>query len=147
MATLHPSFPTAGLLGPGFYRERDVLELLEVGLPVGFDLFHSVDWSSTVEGRQQIGEIDIAVVSPVGHLLLIEVKSGALEEGESGLSKRYAKRDEALDVGRQLRRQHLPGQDRAGARPPRHRAHAPPVAPWTASPSESRRPAAAPSAE
>lgn len=106
MATLHPSFPTAGLLGPGFYRERDVLELLEVGLPAGYDLFHNVDWSSTVEGRQQIGEIDIAVVSSLGHLLLIEVKSGALEEGESGLSKRYAKRDEALDVGRQLRRQH-----------------------------------------
>mgnify|MGYP006168789827 CR=1 FL=1 len=83
-----------------------MLELLEVGLPVGFDLFHNVDWSSTVEGRQQIGEIDIAVVSSLGHLLLIEVKSGALEEGESGLSKRYAKRDEALDVGRQLRRQH-----------------------------------------
>ena len=55
MATLHPSFPTAGLLGPGFYRERDVLELLEVGLPAGYDLFHNVDWSSTVEGRQQIG--------------------------------------------------------------------------------------------
>lgn len=106
MATLHPSFPTAGLLGPGFYRERDVLELLEVGLPAGYDLFHNVDWSSTIEGRQQIGEIDIAVVSSMGHLLLIEVKSGALEEGESGLSKRYAQRDQALDVGHQLRRQH-----------------------------------------
>ena len=106
MATLHPSFPAAGLLGPGFYRERDMLELLELGLPVGYDLFHNVDWSSTLEGRQQIGEIDIALVSPIGHLLLIEVKSGPLEEGEAGLSKRYAKRDEALDVGRQLRRQH-----------------------------------------
>lgn len=106
MATLHPSFPAAGLLGPGFYRERDVLELLEVGLPAGYDLFHNVDWSRTVEGRQQIGEIDIVVVSSLGHLLLIEVKSGALEEGDAGLSKRYAKRDDALDVGRQLRRQH-----------------------------------------
>ncbi len=106
MATIHPSFPTAGLLGPGFYRERDMLEQLEHGLPAGYDLFHNLDWSSTAEGRQQIGEIDIAVVSAIGHLLLIEVKSGALEEGEAGFSKRYANRDQALDVGRQLRRQH-----------------------------------------
>ena len=106
MATLHPSFPAAGLLGTGFHRERDVLELLEIGLPAGYELFHNVDWASSVEGRQQAGEIDIAVVSPSGHLLLIEVKLGALDEHESGLSKRYANRDETLDIGRQLRRNH-----------------------------------------
>ncbi len=105
MASLHPSCPAAGF-GAGHYRELDVLRSLEEGLSVGYDLFHSVDWSSSVEGRQQVGEIDIAVVSPVGHLLLVEVKSGALDEDEAGLSKRYAGRAEALDVGRQLRRQH-----------------------------------------
>ncbi len=106
MAIIHPSFPSTGLLGPGFYRERDVLERLADGLPAGYELFHNVDWSSSVEGRQQVGEIDIAVVSPAGHLLLVEVKSGALEEGESGLSKRYANRAQALDVGHQQRRYH-----------------------------------------
>jgi AAA domain/Nuclease-related domain len=105
MATLHPTCPAAGF-GAGYYRELDVLRSLEDGLPVGYDLFHNVDWSGSLEGRQQVGEIDIAVVSPMGHLLLIEVKSGALEEGEAGLSKRYANRNEALDVGRQLRRHH-----------------------------------------
>ena len=105
MAILHPTCPAAGF-GAGHYRELDVLRSLEDGLPAGYDLFHNVDWSSTAEGRQQVGEIDIAVVSPSGHLLLIEVKSGALDEGEAGLSKRYANRDEALDVGRQLRRHH-----------------------------------------
>lgn len=105
MAILHPTCPAAGF-GAGHYRELDVLRSLEDGLSAGYDLFHSVDWSGTAEGRQQVGEIDIAVVSPTGHLLLIEVKSGTLDEGEAGLSKRYANRREALDVGRQLRRHH-----------------------------------------
>lgn len=106
MAILHPSCPAAGLFGPGFYRERDVLLQLADGLPSGYDLFHNVDWSSSAEGRQQVGEIDIAIVSPLGHLLLVEVKSGALEEAENSLSKHYTNRSEALDVGRQLRRHH-----------------------------------------
>jgi hypothetical protein len=106
MATLHPSFPAAGLLDTGFQRERDVLELLELGLPAGYELFHNVDWSRSTESRQQVGEIDIAVVAPSGYLLLVEVKLGAIDEDESGLFERRAQCDEALDVGRRLRRSH-----------------------------------------
>jgi hypothetical protein len=106
MATLHPTVPLAFPLGAGAYRERDVLQVLEAGLPVGWDVFHSVDWGLVHDGRPQIGEVDIAVVSPGGFLLLVEVKSGQVEEEGSGLIKRYDASGDVKDIGSQLRRNH-----------------------------------------
>ncbi|MES2978014.1 MAG: AAA family ATPase [Pseudomonadota bacterium] len=106
MATLHPTLPNASLFGAGAYRERDILHRLEMGLPTGWDIFHSVDWASVHNGRVQIGEVDVAVVSPGGFLVLVEVKAGPVEEGDDGLVKRYGPLGDSKDIGSQLRRNH-----------------------------------------
>ena len=75
MALLHPSAPLTPPTTRGLQREHDVLRLLEAGLPDSFDVFHSVDWSCIFDGRQLHGEIDVAVVAPNGHIVLLEIKA------------------------------------------------------------------------
>ena len=87
MARIHPTTPLQGPLNAGDYRERDVLLKLAEGLPADFDIFHNLPWSSIHQGAQHFGELDLVVVSPVGHILMIEVKAGALNEGSSSLTK------------------------------------------------------------
>jgi hypothetical protein len=96
MARLHPDTNTWRPTGAGQYTERAVLEQLRDGLPDGFDVFHSVDWSTVDAGTQHFGEIDVVVVEPQGHLVLLEIKAGSLEENgppmADGLGPRLAKR-------------------------------------------------------
>ena len=101
MARLNPDLATWHPKGAGEYAERAVLEQLRDGLPDGFDVFHSVDWSTVESGAQRFGEIDVVVVDPQGHLALLEIKSGHLNEasnmrnGDSHtqLLKRYTGKD------------------------------------------------------
>ena len=58
MATLHPALLSIQPTSLGGYRERDALAMLEQGLPDGFDVFHSVDWSAMHLGKQSFGEVD-----------------------------------------------------------------------------------------
>lgn len=106
MARIHPSTPLSGPLGAGDYRERDVLRMLASGLPNSFDVFHNLPWSSIHQGTQHFGELDLVVISPVGHILLIEVKAGAINEGASSLTKTYGGIGGDKDIGHQVRRQH-----------------------------------------
>ncbi len=106
MARIHPTTPLSGPLGAGDYRERDVLRLLGAGLPDTFDVFHNLPWSSVHQGNQQFGEIDLVVISPAGHILLIEVKAGSIHEGSSALTKTYGGSGGSKDIGNQVRRQH-----------------------------------------
>lgn len=107
MALLHPTLHAPNRLGAGAYRETEVLQALESGLPNDWDIFHNVDWTSVFSGRPHIGEVDIALVSPGGFLLLVEVKAGAVVEEAERLVKRYgAGGEEAKDIGAQLRRNH-----------------------------------------
>lgn len=106
MALIHPSTPLHGPLGAGDYRERDVLRMLAAGLPDSFDVFHNLPWSSIHQGSQHFGELDLVVISPVGHILLIEVKAGAINEGASALTKTYGGIGGEKDIGHQVRRQH-----------------------------------------
>lgn len=70
-------------------REIETLQVLEKALPKGYTVYHSVHWS-TVEHRYAIfGEVDFVVVNRLGNLLLIEQKSGLLEETPEGLAKSY----------------------------------------------------------
>jgi thymidine kinase len=55
---------------------------------------------------QHFGELDIVVVSPLGHILLIEVKAGSVNEGASSLTKTYGGMGGDKDIGHQVRRQH-----------------------------------------
>lgn len=106
MALLHPSAPLAPPTTRGLQREHDVLRLLEAGLPDSFDVFHSVDWSCVFDGRQLHGEIDVAVVAPNGHIVLLEIKAGPVIESDSALGKQYGAGQIARtkDVGHQVRR-------------------------------------------
>lgn len=108
MATLHPALLSIHPTSLGSYRERDVLGLLEQGLPEGFDVFHSIDWSAMHEGRQAFGEVDVVVMGPGGHLTLLEVKAGAVDVSDAGLTKSYggAAGRHDKNVAHQARRQH-----------------------------------------
>lgn len=89
MATLHPSIDNLLLTSPGAYRERDVLLLLQNSLPVGFDIYHSIAFSTTHNTNQYYGELDILVLTPAGHLIVLEVKAGKIIVSEKGLFKKY----------------------------------------------------------
>jgi hypothetical protein len=76
MARLHPHLPNQGPMTGGDYRERDLLWLLRDGLPDRFDVFHGMTWLAMHGAFQQFGELDFTIVSPLGHLLILEVKAG-----------------------------------------------------------------------
>jgi hypothetical protein len=86
----------------GAYRERDVLNMLARGLPDSFDVFHSINWSTADREMQFFGEIDLAVVSPLGNLVLLEVKSGKVQENADAIRKKYGLN--YSNIGAQIRR-------------------------------------------
>ena len=102
MARIHPSTPLHAPLTAGDYRERDVLRTLGDGLPADFDVFHNLPWSSMHQGNQHFGELDLVVISPLGHILLIEVKAGAIEETTQSLVKTYGGINKDKDIGHQI---------------------------------------------
>ena len=106
MANIHPSIESLNLRNAGAYKERDVLITLQDGLPQGFDVFHSVNWSTVNHGQQRFGEIDAVVVAPQGHIVLLEVKAGDVSFTEKGIFKSYGKsKAEIKNVGGQIRAQ------------------------------------------
>jgi hypothetical protein len=79
-------------------REIETLSLLADGLPDSYTVYHAVHWTG-MEGRYAIyGEIDFAVVNLAGDLLLIEQKSGFLDETADGLVKQYPGRAKSVPV-------------------------------------------------
>ncbi|MDO9024630.1 NERD domain-containing protein/DEAD/DEAH box helicase [Zwartia sp.] len=103
MAVLYPSLPPA-LPVIGLQRELDVLRVLEQSLSEGYEIFHSVPWHTVHEGRDRHGEIDLVVLGPTGNILLLEIKSGAVELINGVMFKMY--KEGSKDVGRQLKVQH-----------------------------------------
>ncbi|HMN92724.1 MAG TPA: AAA family ATPase [Hydrogenophaga sp.] len=90
MTRLHPSVPrNSASWTLGHWLERDVLLELDRRLPDGFELYHSVDFS-LVDEQQRYGEVDLVVLSPTGHLLLVEIKSGQVLMDEHRMEKTYA---------------------------------------------------------
>jgi hypothetical protein len=58
-----------------------------------YTVYHGVHWTNVESKNYAIyGEIDFAIVSPSGKLLLIEQKTGFLDETEDGLEKKYAQK-------------------------------------------------------
>ena len=79
-------------------RELETLARLKAGLPVDYTVYHAVHWTN-VEGLHAIhGEIDFVVVNRAGDLLLIEQKTGALDETAEGLAKRHGGKSQLLPV-------------------------------------------------
>ncbi|NYE24777.1 ATP-binding domain-containing protein [Pigmentiphaga litoralis] len=96
-------------------REIETLALLARGLPEGYTVYHAVHWTNVEQGFSIYGDIDFAVVSPAGELLLIEQQAGFLEETPEGIFKKYP--DGAKNVRVQLARQVSVLQSRLSKRP------------------------------
>ena len=79
-------------------REIETLAILADGLPDDYTVYHAVHWTG-IDGRYAIyGEIDFAVVSLAGDLLLIEQKCGFLDETADGLVKQYPGKSKSVPV-------------------------------------------------
>ena len=87
--------------GP-FQRELDTLAVLAAGLPAGYTVYHSVHWTNVERVHAIYGEIDFVVVNRAGQLLIIEQKTGILEETGEGLAKNYGGKSKlvAVQMGR-----------------------------------------------
>jgi hypothetical protein len=79
-------------------REIETLGLLARTLTDEYTVYHAVHWANAERGYAVHGEIDFVVVNRAGALLLIEQKSGFLEEGPEGLVKRYAEKTKSIPV-------------------------------------------------
>ena len=82
--------------------EVDTLRRLRDELPDSFTVFHGIHWSRERENWCLFGEIDFVVVNPLGHMLVIEQKNGAIEERDGALLKHYG--NGSKDVAQQLHR-------------------------------------------
>ncbi|WP_454719501.1 MULTISPECIES: ATP-binding domain-containing protein [Cupriavidus] len=98
MARIIPDgWETLEASGPA-QRELETLAVLAAGLPDGYTVYHSVHWTNVAHVHAIYGEIDFVVVNRAGHLLIIEQKSGFLEETPDGLVKHYGTRARVVSV-------------------------------------------------
>jgi hypothetical protein len=99
MARIHPAGWDRMPVSPGIERERQTLEQLAKALDDTYTVYHGVHWTR-VDARQRTryGEIDFAIVSAAGQVLLIEQKAGLLMETADGLLKRYADGDKPVPL-------------------------------------------------
>lgn len=110
MATLSPYLIPSLRTDGGRYRELEVLERLRDHLPPGFEVFHSLALHTLHGDRDCYGEVDIAVLSPSGALLLMEIKAGPVVLREGAVLKLYG--DGECDVARQGLLQRIAMQNR-----------------------------------
>ena len=68
-------------------REIETLGVLARSLPDAYTVYHAVHWSNLERGHAVYGEIDFVIANAAGRLLVIEQKSGFLEETAGGLVK------------------------------------------------------------
>lgn len=66
-------------------REIDTLRGLASALPADCVVYHGVHWTRLEHGWSVYGDIDFIVVGPGGRVLLIEQRSGFVDETEDGL--------------------------------------------------------------
>ena len=89
MARLLPSDISELSLSLGQTAELQTLKVLQSSLPASYTVFHSVHWARDAAFRTAFGEADFIVVNRSGEAVVIEQKSGALDETADGLVKRY----------------------------------------------------------
>lgn len=79
-------------------RELETLARLKSELPDDYTVYHAVHWTN-VEGRHAIhGEIDFVLVNNAGDLLVVEQKTGSLDETADGLAKRHGGKAQLVPV-------------------------------------------------
>jgi len=89
MARVFPNGWEALAVGGAAQREIETLETLRRDLPGSYTVYHGVHWTHLDKGFAIFGEADFVVVGPSGRVLVIEQKSGPLEETPDGLAKVY----------------------------------------------------------
>ncbi len=77
-------------------RELETLVVLAEGLPDTYTVYHGVHWTRVDKQHSIFGEVDFVIVNAVGKVLLVEQKSGFLQETEGGLVKRYGEKDKSV---------------------------------------------------
>ncbi|WP_207002115.1 ATP-binding domain-containing protein [Trinickia mobilis] len=102
MAQIFPSGWTHTAVTGAAQREIETLEMLRENLPDAYCVYHGVHWTRLRSGFSIFGEADFVVVSPAGRVMVIEQKSGFLEETADGLVKAYSNKRKA--VGAQIQR-------------------------------------------
>ncbi len=85
-------------------REIETLAVLADGLSNDYTIYHGLHWTRIHQKCAVVGEIDFAVVTPSGGMLLIEQKCGFLKETEEGLCKMYGVREKSIpfQIGRSM---------------------------------------------
>jgi hypothetical protein len=86
---LDPDYLDAGSDRLGLLRERETLQLLGAALPAAYTIFHSTHLAWRENGTLRKREADFLVVNQAGDVLMIEQKSGHLDETPEGLTKTY----------------------------------------------------------
>ena len=90
MAHIHPTGWQEMAVTGTAAREIETLAYLEAALASApYRIYHGVHWTNVENGFSAYGEIDFIVVAPSGRVLLIEQKSGFLNETPEGLVKNY----------------------------------------------------------
>ncbi|SDH55334.1 Nuclease-related domain-containing protein [Paraburkholderia steynii] len=96
MAQVFPGGWNDRLVSGAAKREIETLGVLQRGLPDSYSVYHGVHWTQLNKGFSIFGEADFVIVSPAGRVLVIEQKSGALEETPDGLTKLYAGKSKSV---------------------------------------------------
>ena len=104
MALIFPDISGMQAISAGQDRELSVIRVLASDLPVDYAVYHNVLYSTVHEAKQFCGEIDVIVLCPQGHLILLEIKAGNVEFTDAGIHKDYA--DRKRDVLSQMRFQY-----------------------------------------
>jgi len=79
-------------------REIETLAVLATGLPEDYSVYHAIHWTNIEHSFALYGEIDFVVVNRAGDLLLIEQKSGFLDETADGLVKQYPGKSKSVPI-------------------------------------------------
>lgn len=96
MAIIYPTAWKELIVTGGAQREIETLSQLEQLLPESYIVYHGVHWTNIAKGFSVYGEVDFMVVAPSGKILLIEQKSGFLNETADGLVKSYSGKEKNI---------------------------------------------------
>jgi AAA domain/UvrD-like helicase C-terminal domain len=94
MAQLHPTYAANPLSLPaamqyGIVREIETLQWLRAQLPDSYTIYHSTHIAWMANDRLRNREADFLIVNRAGQTLMVELKTGPLEELTDGLFKTY----------------------------------------------------------
>lgn len=104
MPLIFPDISGMQVTSAGQDRELSVIRVLARDLPDDYAVYHNVLYSTVHDAKQFCGEIDVIVLCPHGHLVLLEIKAGNVEFSDAGIHKDYA--DRKRDVLSQMRFQY-----------------------------------------